>query len=81
MNSSCLIPPNSYFDELKASGEAITPKQWQAEIERLKAHKNSIFQQVKDMRRDIALLEKFRKSAEGVASGRKPNIKESEYER
>ena len=47
----------SYFDELKASGEAIEPKQWRAETERLIAHKDSLFQQVKDMRKDIALLE------------------------
>ena len=71
----------SYFDELKASGEAISPKQWRAEVERLTAHKDSLFQQVKDMRGDIALLEKFRKSAEGISSGRKPMTKESEYER
>ena len=71
----------SYLDELKASGEAIEPKQWRAETERLIAHKDSLFQQVKDMRGDIALLEKFRKSAEGVAGGRKPIVKESEYER
>ena len=71
----------SYFDELKASGEAISPKQWQAETERLTAHKDSLFQQVKDMRGDIALLEKFRKSTEGIPSDRKPMTKESEYER
>ncbi len=71
----------SYFDELKASGEAISPKQWRAEVERLTAHKDSLFQQIKDMRGDIALLEKFHKSAEGISSGRKPMTKESEYER
>ncbi len=71
----------SYFDELKASGEVITPKQWRAEIERLTVHKDSLFHQVKDMRRDIALLEKFRKSADGIPNGRKPMTKESEYER
>lgn len=71
----------SYFDELKAAGEAISPKQWRAEKERLTAHKDSLFQQVKDMRWDIELLEKFRKSAEGIPSSRKPSIKEHEYER
>ena len=71
----------SYLDELKTSGEAISPKQWRAEMERLIAHKDSLFQQVKDMRRDIALLEKFRKSAEGIPSSRKPRVKEHEYER
>ena len=71
----------SYFDELKASGEAISPKQWRAEMERLTAHKDSLFHQVKDMREDIALLEKFRKSAKSVASGRKSKVKEHEYER
>ena len=71
----------SYFDELKASGEAITPQKWQAEKERLVDHKNSLFQQVKDMRQDIALLEKFRKSAEGISDGRKSKVKEHEYER
>ena len=71
----------SYFDELNASGEAISPKQWRTEMERLAAHKDSLFQQVKDMRGDIALLEKFRKSAEGISGGKKPMTKESEYER
>ena len=63
----------SYFDELKASGDTISPKQWQAETERLTAQKDSLFQQVKDMRGDIELLEKFRKSAEGIPSGQKTN--------
>ncbi len=71
----------SYFDELKASGEVISPKQWRAETVQLVAYKDSLFQQVKAMRGDIALLEKFRKSAEGIPSGRKPMTKESEHER
>lgn len=71
----------SYFDELKATGEAISPKQWRTETKRLITHKDSLFQQVKNMRRDIALLEKFRKSAESISSGRKPSVKEHEYER
>ena len=69
----------SYLDELKASGEAIAPQKWRAEKERLAGQKDSLFQQVKDMRGDIALLEKFRKSAEGIPSGRKPRVKEQEY--
>ena len=71
----------SYLDELKASGEAIEPKQWRAEKERLASHKDLLFQRVKDMLGDIALLEKFRKSAEGIPSGRKSMTKEHEYER
>ena len=71
----------SYLDELKTAGEDISPKRWRAEKERLIAHKDSLFQQVKDMRGDIALLEKFRKSAEGIPSGRKPIVKEPDYER
>ena len=71
----------SYLDELKASGEAIAPQKWRAEKERLAGQKDSLFQQVKDMRGDIALLEKFRKYAEGIPGGRKPITKEHEYER
>ena len=71
----------SYFDELETSGEVIEPKKWRAETERLTANKDSLFQQVKDMHGDIALLEKFRKSAEDIPSGRKPMTKESEHER
>jgi MobA/MobL family. len=71
----------SYFDELKAAGEAISPQKWRAETERLTSHKDSLFQQVKAMRKDIALLEKFRKTAEGVAGGRKSKVKEPDYER
>ena len=71
----------SYLDEPKASGEAIEPKQWRAETERLIARKDSLFQQVKEMRKDIAFLEKFRKAVESIPSGRKSITKESEYER
>ena len=71
----------SYIDELKTSGEAISPKQWRAETERLTSHKDSLIQQVKAMRGDIVLLEKFRKTAEGVADGKNSKVKEHEYER
>ena len=41
-----------YLNELKASGEKITPKHWQAEAERLIAHNDTLYQQMKAMRTD-----------------------------
>ena len=38
-----------YFDDLKESGEAITPQKWRTEIEHLTAHKDEQYQRMKAM--------------------------------
>ena len=42
-----------YLDELKTSGEKITPKHWQTEMECLTTQNSSRYQQMKAMRTDI----------------------------
>lgn len=56
-----------YLDELKVSGEKIAPKHWQAETERLIAHNDTLYQQMKTMRADIQTVEKIRKTADELA--------------
>ena len=43
-----------YLENLKVTGEEITPKKWQAEAERLKAEKSVQYQKMKSMREDIS---------------------------
>ena len=56
-----------YLNELKASGEKITPKHWQAEVERLTAQNSTLYQQMKAMRTDIQAVEKIRKTADELS--------------
>ena len=69
-----------YLDELKASGEKITPKHWQADSEHLTVQNDTLYQQMKAMRADIQSVEKIRKTADELArSGKSRNqIKEPE---
>jgi hypothetical protein len=60
-----------YLNELKASGEKITPKHWQAEMERLSAHNGTLYQQMKSMRTEIQAVEKIRKTADELARSEK----------
>jgi predicted nucleic acid-binding Zn-ribbon protein len=50
-----------YLDELKASGEKIIPKYWQAEAEHLTIHNGELYQEMKAMRTDIQAVEKIHK--------------------
>ena len=70
-----------YLNELKASGEKITPKHWQAEAERLIAHNDTLYQQMKAMRTDIQAVEKIRKTADELARSEKSRNREQEPER
>ena len=56
-----------YFDDLKASGEAVAPQKWRAEVERLTAHKDEQYQRMKAMREDIKAVEKIRRTADQLA--------------
>ncbi|OCN01317.1 conjugal transfer protein TraA [Clostridium sp. W14A] len=56
-----------YLDELKASGEKIIPKYWQAEAEHLTIHNGELYQKMKAMRTDIQAVERIRKTADELA--------------
>lgn len=56
-----------YLENLKASGELITPKKWQAEAEKLTAQKDLQYQQMKAMREEIKAVEGLRKAAEQLS--------------
>ncbi|BAR06670.1 conserved hypothetical protein [Scardovia inopinata JCM 12537] len=70
-----------YLNELKASGEKITPKHWQAEVERLTAQNSALYQQIKAMRTDIQAVEKIRKTADELARSEKSRDRGQEPER
>ena len=52
-----------YLKELKDSGEAITPKAWQLEIDQLTAGKQTDTLAMKSMREDLKAVERLRKTA------------------
>jgi hypothetical protein len=70
-----------YLDELKASGEKITPKHWQTETERLTAQNSARYQQMKAMRTDIQTVEKIRKTADELARSERSRDRGRDYER
>ena len=70
-----------YLNELKASGEKITPKHWQAEVERLTVQNGALYQQMKAMRADIQSVEKIRKTADELARSEKSRDRERNHER
>ena len=53
-----------YLKELKDSGEGITPKAWQREIDQLTAGKQTDTLAMKSMREDLKAVERLRKTAE-----------------
>ena len=70
-----------YLNELKASGEKITPKHWQAEVDRLTSKNSALYQQMKAMRTDIQAVEKIRKTADELARSEKSRDRGRNYER
>ena len=56
-----------YLDTLKASGEAITPKAWRAEAQKLTAEKDADYLTMRAMREDIKAVETLKKTAERLA--------------
>ena len=56
-----------YLDTLKSSGEAITPKAWRAEAQRLTAEKEADYLQMRAMREDIKAVETLKKTADRLA--------------
>ena len=61
-----------FLDDLKESGEAITPKAWGAEVEQLTEQKNMDYQKMRAMRDEIKAVESLRKAAERL-TGEEPN--------
>ena len=56
-----------YLKELKDSGEGITPKAWQLEIDQLAAGKQTDTLAMKSMREDLKAVERLRKTAEQLS--------------
>lgn len=56
-----------YLENLKSSGEAITPKKWQAEVDKLTAQKDSQYRDMRAMREEIKSVERLRKAAEQLS--------------
>ncbi|USF25443.1 hypothetical protein N510_000355 [Firmicutes bacterium ASF500] len=56
-----------YLDTLKASGEAITPKAWRGEAQKLTAEKEADYLKMRAMREDIKAVETLKKTAERLA--------------
>ena len=53
-----------YLEKLKSGGEAVTPKKWRAESEKLTAQKEIHYQEMRTMREQIKAVENLRKAAD-----------------
>ena len=67
-----------YLDTLNSSGEAITPKAWRAEAQRLTAEKEVDYLQMRAMREDIKAVETLKKTAERLAREGQPQRREEQ---
>ena len=56
-----------FLKDLKASGEAITPKAWRVEAAKLTAQKDMDYQKMRAMRDEIKAVESLRKTADRLA--------------
>ena len=70
-----------YLKELKDSGEAITPKAWQREIDQLAAGKQADTLAMKSMREDLKAVERLRKTAEQLSRQERDKPHDREPER
>ena len=70
-----------YLKELKDSGEAITPKAWQREIDQLIAGKQTDTLAMKAMREDLKAVERLRKTAEQLSRQERDKSHDREPER
>ena len=68
-----------FLKDLKASGEAITPKAWKAEATKLTAQKDMDYAKMRAMRDEIKAVESLRKAADQLA--RKGQRQQKEQER
>ena len=67
-----------YLDTLKASGEAITPKAWRAEAQKLTAEKDADYLKMRAMREDIKAIETLKKTADRLAKEGQPQHREEQ---
>ena len=67
-----------FLKELKASGEAITPKAWRAEAAKLTMQKDADYQEMRAMRDEIKAVEALRKAADRLAREGQHQQKENE---
>ena len=65
-----------FLDGLKATGEAVTPKQWRAEADTLTAKKDVLYQEMRAMREEVKAVEQLRKAAEQLAKTEQSRRKE-----
>ena len=65
-----------YLEKLNGTGEAITPKLWRAEADKLAARKEVQYQQMRSMRDQIKAVENLKKAAEQLAVGETTKKKE-----
>ena len=70
-----------YLKELKDSGEAITPKAWQREIDQLAAGKQADTLAMKSMREDLKAVEQLRKTAEQLSRQERDKPHDRELDR
>ena len=67
---------SKYLANLKATGEAVTPKQWRAEAATLTTKKDGLYLEMRAMREEIKTVEQLRKAAEQLARTEQPKHKE-----
>ena len=68
-----------YLENLKSSGEPITPKKWKAEADKLTAQKDSQYRDMRAMREEIKSVERLRKAAEQIAKSEQSQEHELEH--
>ena len=67
---------SKYLANLKATGEAVTPKPWRAEAATLTTKKDGLYLEMRAMREEIKTVEQLRKAAEQLARTEQPKHKE-----
>lgn len=68
-----------YLENLKSSGDPITPKKWKAEVDKLTAQKDSQYRDMRAMREEIKSVEWLRKAAEQISKAEPPKGHEPEH--
>ena len=67
-----------FLGGLKATGEAVTPKQWRAEADTLTTKKDVLYSQMRAMREEVKAVEQLRKAAEQLSKTEQSRRKEQE---
>jgi len=67
-----------FLKDLKASGEAITPKAWRTEAAKLTMQKDADYQKMRAIRDEIKAVENLRKAADRLAREGQHQQKENE---